>query len=195
MLKRVIGKTSATDVMPIEVSDIKDAIIECGFQDDIIIVPEETDPKELLGVYYQYTTHPKVYATPILTSLIIYSSKVCIEWQRLICCKEMMHICERGFEQTKTQKDVSALLERLLKPLSTEEYGIVDLMAGNDKLALYKALGVLFPVPAREQAIEALGNGSKTESDIAKWVCLPVSLVQLVLLPQWPELFERLSGT
>ncbi len=195
MLKKIIDKTSNLTVLPIEVSDVKDIIIGCGVQDTIIFEPQDADPKELFGVYYQYTTSPGVYAPPDFTTLIIYNNNVSLEWQRIICCKEMVHFCEKEFEQTNTQEEVMGLLNRLLGPLSTEDYDVADLMASNDKLALYQALGILFPAAARTQAKEASNDESKTISEIARWVCLPESLVKLVLIPEWPDLFEKISGT
>ena len=194
MFNKIIEGTSNTDSMPIEVSDVVNIITENGHQDNIILVPENTDPRQLLGVYYQYTTRAAVYGTPNFTTLIIFSCNVCVEWQRVICCKEMVHICEKKFEQTHTQEEVVGLIEGLLGPLSTENYGIADLMAGKDRLAVYQALGILFPAAARKRAVEAISNGSKTAFDVAKWVCLPLSLVEVVLLPEWPEFFETISG-
>ena len=194
MLKKIIEGTSNIDSMPIEVSDVVNIITENGHQDKIILVPENTDPKQLLGVYYQYTTREKVYGEPDFTTLIIFSCNVSVEWQRVICCKELVHICEKNFEQTNTQEEMLGLLEGLTGPLSTENYGIADLMAGNDRLAVYQALGILFPEAARVQAVKAINSGSKTASDIAKWTCLPLPLVELALLPDWPELFEKISN-
>ena len=107
---------------------------------------------------------------------------------------ELVHICEEEFERTRTKEDVAGLLEKLLGPLSTEDYGVSDYMAGKDRLAMYQALGILFPPEARAQAMEALDKGSSNIAKIAEWVCLPIHLVSVVLQPEWPSIIASLTG-
>ena len=144
------------------------------------------------GVCYQYTTKPGVYAVPDFVSLIIYNKNIPFEWQRIACCKELVHVCEKELERTSTPEAVSALSSKLVGRFSTEDYGISDYMALWARLALYPALGLLFPEKAREQARTALHNGSRSSREIAEWACLPEPLVCLALQDDWPDLLASI---
>ncbi len=177
--------------LPIEVNEVADALIKHGIQDSIIFSREDTDPGKIRGIFYQYTTSPGVYCQPDFVTLIVYSSNVDLAWQRLICCKELIHVCDARIEKTDTQQEVSDLLEKILGPLSTEDYGLADMMAAVDKIALYQALAILFPAAARDSAREQLSN-QKTIEDIVKWVALPKQFVELVVSDDWPDIQNSL---
>jgi hypothetical protein len=48
-------------------------------------------------------------------------------------------------EKTNTSDELQGLIDKIIGPLSTEDFGLADLMAAKDKLAIYQALGVIFP--------------------------------------------------
>jgi hypothetical protein len=172
--------------LPIEIPEIRDAVLGLGYQDEIVFVPgRDIDPGKLRGVYYQFTKRNGVYADPHLCTLIVYSSKLSIEWQRLVCAKEMIHIMDGKEEKTKTAEELLGLIDKLIGPLSTEDYGLADLMAGKDKLAVYQALAVLFPDGAREDALKQISEGA-TPQQIADQASVPLAFTRLVLLPAWP---------
>ncbi|WP_275789003.1 hypothetical protein [Pararhizobium gei] len=64
-------------------------------------------------------------------------------------------------------------------------------MAAKDKLAIYQALAIMFPLSARDQALEQRKAG-RTVADVARWVCLPIPLVKMVMGDEWPELRQDL---
>jgi hypothetical protein len=67
------------------------------------------------------------------------------EWQRLVCAKELIHVMDGNAEKTNTSDELQGLIDKIIGPLSTEDFGLADLMAAKDKLAIYQALGVIFP--------------------------------------------------
>ena len=95
-------------------------------------------------------------------------------------------------EKTKTPEEVEGLLEKLLGPLSTEDFGLADFMAAKDKFALYQCLPILFPEAARARAAEKLKAGEKTIEQIADWALLPVPLARLVMTDGWPAMRRQL---
>lgn len=188
-LKNLLDATEAQDVMPLEIEEMAQKLIEAGCQDDIVFFPdEEMDPTILRGVHYRYTVRNGVYSDPNFVTLIVYSPKLSMGWQRVVCCKELIHTCDDPVERTNTPEEVMGLIDKLLGPLSTENFGVADIMAAKDKLALYQALALLLPLSAREQA---LASGLPI-SKIADWVKLPESLVEIVLDEEWPEIREAL---
>lgn len=192
MRKKLIENFSSRDALPIEVTEAVTFLVASGMQDEIILSPEDTDPGKVRGIYYQYTKSPGVYAAPDLVTLIVYSKNVDLAWQRLICCKELIHLCDGSREKTDKAEEVDSLVEKLLGPLSTDDYGLADLMAAVDRLALYQALAVLFPLSAREAARAEIANGKRTIEEIADWALLPSPLVAFVVSDAWVDVYKAI---
>lgn len=187
-LQRVVEAFAGSADLPIEIPEIRDEIVRLGFQDRIIFSGQDADPGKCRGVFYQFTVRDGVYADPILTTLIVFNSRLSVPWQRVVCCKEMIHLMDRRIEQTRTSEQVQGLLDKLLGPLSTEDYGIADLMASHDRLALYQALPILFPDAARTAALAEVAMQRKSVADIAEWAVMPAVLVRMVMDENWPVL-------
>jgi hypothetical protein len=194
-LADLVNHFAAISEVPVEVPEVRDVMINVlRVQDEIIFCQEEMNPDELRGAYYQFTRRNNVYAEPILCSIIVYCSKLSRAWQRVICCKELVHILDRNIEKTNTKEAIEGLVTRLLGPLSTEDFGIMDIMASKDRLAIYVALGVLFPQTARTNAKIAIASGAESIDTIAEKADLPGALVRLALMPEWDGLLEELTS-
>jgi len=191
-LEQLVDIFAAANQLPIEITEVQERVIALGVQDEIIFRPVDGDPRKCCGVYYQFVRHDGAYSAPTLVSLIIYTCNVTTEWQRVICAKEMIHVMDHQAGKTRTESDLQGLLEKLLGPLATEDFGLADLMAGIDKLAIYQCLAFLFPPLARTEALEEIRAGRKTVDDIAAWSALPLPLVQVVLSDAWPEMSKML---
>ena len=190
MLAKLIKEFSKIDRLPIEVSEVRDAIINMGIQDEIIFCPDEKmDQKKLWGTYYQYTYRKTMYGDASFVSLIVYCASLGVDWQRVVCCKEMIHVLDVGVEKTKTIDDLDGLVSRLLGPLSTEDFGICDIMAAKDRIALYQALPLLLPMEARNDAVRK----KVSAKDGAEKALIPVGFASLMLTDKWPELVEDLT--
>lgn len=191
MFGKLLSAFADRESAPIDIQEVADFLIEkCGCQDSIIFHPEELDPGVLKGLYLQYTTHAGVYTAPELVTLIIYPGNAPVEWQRIICCKEMIHVCDGRAAQTNTEEEVDALVEKLLGPLSTEDFGFADLMASVDKIALYQAIAIMFPLAARAKALQSIEDGKADDVKIAQWMQLPLDVVRLVLGKEWPDIYQ-----
>lgn len=175
--------------LPVEIPAIRDMVLTMGFQDSIVFVPcKKMDPTKLRGAFYQFTTHPGVYTAPNFCTLIVYSAKLSKDWQRLVCAKELIHVLDGEAEKTKTEAEVQGLIDKIIGPLSTEDFGLADIMAAKDKLAVYQAAAVLFPDAARTDALAQIKAGNKTEEQIAKQASVPLQFVKLVLADEWPSI-------
>lgn len=190
MFRKLSNKIAESVDLPIEISDLADALVVLGCQDEIIFSPQPTDPGKIKGIFYKYTTSKGVYRAPDLVTLIVYSSNVSLEWQRVICAKEIVHVCDGSIECTRTEEQVSGLLDKILGPLATEDFGMADFMASIDKLALYQGLDLLFPMKAREMALKELALKTRSIEEVVDWVSIPKEFVELVLDESWPQLRE-----
>lgn len=193
MFGKLLQHFEAKNMLRIEVQEVADFLVANGSQDRIILRPEPMNPGELVGVYYQYTTHAAPYAQPDFVTLIVYPSNAPLEMQRLVCCKELIHVCDGKVARTDTLEEVDALCEKLLGPMTSDDYGIADIMASVDRFALYQGLALLFPWAARETALALIAQDKATESDVAEWACLPLGLAKFVLSDEWAEAYELIK--
>lgn len=193
MLKKLAAHFENREQLPIELPEIRTAILSFGVQDSIVFSGEDMDPGRCRGAFYQYTNRSGIYGDLQLNTLIVYSKKLDITWQRMICCKEVIHVLDHAAAKTKDATAVVALAEKVLGPLSSETYGLADLMAASDRIALYQALAVIFPMAAWQVAMAKFRAGKKTAIEIAEWACLPADLIEHVVLQDgWPRLRDEL---
>ena len=181
MLKGLIDHFKGETNLPIEVGEIANKIIEMGYQDEIHLFPVDCDPTMVRGVYTQFRYSGAPYSDARWVTHIAYCQNVTLEWQRVICAKELVHIFDPTVAKTDTEEEVSALLDQLVGPLSTEAYGLADLMAAKDRLALYQCLPILLPNASLDIAREEVRAGRKSEQDVANWAAIPLQFIQLML--------------
>lgn len=194
MLKKLVEHFAAVTILPIEIDEIANKIKEMGCQDEIHLFPVDCDPTVIRGVYTQFRYHAAIYSEPTWVTHIAYCQNVPLEWQRVICAKELVHIFDSNATRTDTEDDVNGLLDKLVGPLSSEDYGFTDLMAAKDRIALYQCLPLLLPSASLEIARNEVRAGQKSEQDIAEWASMPVRLVSLMLSEEWEQLNGALEG-
>ncbi|MEZ5752286.1 MAG: hypothetical protein R3D60_10075 [Paracoccaceae bacterium] len=185
MLKELVQQFENCLELPIEVEDIAAAIIRLGVADEIHFVPVAADPATIHGAFVRFRYHPVPYGDPVWVTHIPYNSADPLDLQRVVCCKEMMHIFDSDLERTDTRTEVPEFMDKLLGPLTTEDFGLADYMASKDKLAVYMCLPLLFPKAALQVAREAVKDRSRTPEEIAEWAKLPLRLVNLMIQEDW----------
>lgn len=175
--------------LPIEIDDIVAQITAMGVQDEVYFFQdEEMDPTRLRGAFRQFTRHGGVYSDPILVTHIAYAARTELPWQRVIAAKELVHLFDAPVAKTDTEEETNKLLDRLVGPLSSDDYDISDLQAAKDRLALYQALPLLFPEAAIQDAKAAIASGSRSIEEVRDWACIPIEFVTLMLSEEWQTL-------
>jgi hypothetical protein len=105
-----------------------------------------------------------------------------------------MHLFDRDIERTDKEDEVPSFLDKLLGPLSTDDFGLADLMAVKDKIATYQCLPLLMPKAALSIARRAVAEEKKTPQEVANWAKLPLPFVELMLDEQWETINGALVG-
>lgn len=196
MLKTIIDGLKGRTALPIQVSEIAAAITHAGCQDIIYFKGiDGENPAHIHGAFWRYTRRPGVYADPEYIALIPYNLNDTLAWQRVTCCKEMVHLFDSNLERTDKAEEVVELLDRLLGRMSTDDFGVVDLMAGKDKLALYYSLPLLLPKAALELARADVAAGRKTADQVASDAGMPLGLVEMMLNAEWDTLNGHLEAS
>ena len=193
-IKKLIDFFSTFSIFPVELSDVRDQIVEeyrVGDQIEFLMV--DVDLEHLRGLHYRY--QKKEANGKIAThSLIIVNRKLPIAEQRVVCCKEMIHILDERMFRTSTPSAVALLASRLLEPTASADFGAADLAVIKDKWAEYQAMAVLFPEEARDEFFALFKDGKITVEEISKRLVLPVDKVAFVMTTHWPKVLESLKG-
>jgi hypothetical protein len=177
------------ELLPIEISEIADAICNLGFQDEITFKPVPMDTADLCGVIYQYKDHTAVYGTARLVTIIAHPENAAVEDSRVICCKELLHVVDRAFEKINSRQRLDEVVKNLTERDKSGP-AMSQLIALQDKMTLYRCISLLFPPAARKVAKSMHADGSRSYEQIAAWAAMPLDLVKFALREEWDE-FER----
>lgn len=174
--------------------DLRDVVSEFRrmMPNDSLRVTAVDLPENIIrGVHYSYTHHPDPASAliPQPVTQIIYSSQQPVCWQRLVVCKELIHVFDDTGIETDQPEEVKELVKQLTGELPT------SVKSGNlhwffDNLAEYQAMAILFPFGLRE-AIN--GRGPNIDRDrLATELELPRRVVDMVLSDAWTSLRESI---
>lgn len=163
---------------PIHIDTIIDWIKENTAQDEIEIIKVGIDRSKLLGIFKQYSRHATVYGDPTLVTQIIYPHGLDPEMERLVVCKELLHIFDKPEQRVTTSAQLDDLVNGIiLQKFNTGSFDAVF----NDFMGPFLALAVLIPPTARRRFIDAIVRKELTSAEIASFVGLPHQYVSVYL--------------
>ena len=194
-LRKILDHYSSYENIPIKVSDIRDSIIDYGFQDEIEFIESNIDDSILRGIFKQFNKHKAVYGEPIRVTHIYYPRTANNCWRRFICCKELMHIFDSVAERTCSEKDVIHLVESLSfshNPQYTENT-TPDLVA--EARAFWLALCVLVPDDFMDKLKNSIENNQINDEliyDVANQLKIPSVFVPILFKEEYREFRKKL---
>ena len=199
-VSNIIEAVSTTDRLPIQIECVIEIIKACEYQDDIKVVgvtPRAGNSPR--GLLYRYRSRANHDGSNSMVSLIPYDRTQPFEWQRLTCCKELVHICDPVIEHVATPASVKGLFDSLVDTMQNN--GNISgnersyYLALRDSVGVYPALAILFPQAARQRALEMRHSGERSLQQIAQWASLPEPFVNLALHPEWPSVLASIMTT
>ena len=194
MFRKLRAKFDGRTECPIEIQEICEALEEMGYQDEIRVVPEQMDTKQLRGTYYQFTEPSGgMYSEPRLVSLIVYPSNVDVISKRVICAKELVHVCDLKVAKTSKPHEIMELAKVLVGEGSLDDAPQMTLQVAADIVAQQKGLMLLFPKAARVIARQQIAEGTIELQTLSKRLQLPEATVEDMLEETWDALADQLS--
>ena len=198
MLNKLISILDEINNFPIKTKDVADIIIGLGYQDEIYFVPYSADNEKLRGGFYRYIDRRKVYGEPVWVANVYYSNTIGLNMQRLVCCKELVHLCTSKQFRTVTHEQVNSLIPELSSLIRSHMNGD-EYESGNHSMsdyhAVYLAVAILFPKIARCLAKKEYECGNLTYNDISKLFHIPEGCVKLAFDPNFDGYVEHLVQT
>jgi hypothetical protein len=171
--------------LPVDVNDVLTVLRANGADDDVEFIGVDLDPEILQGKIKVFYARPLPYAEPVRFANIYYHRGHSPDWQRFICCKELMHILDPESAQTKEIAEIDQLAEKIGLPPEMQD-PMADGFATNvDRLAEYRGAAILFPKACRDILLEPFGAGLLTVDDIARMADIPRKYVGFMMRPVW----------
>jgi hypothetical protein len=177
----------------VPVRKIRDHIIQkLDIKDRIQFVGVEIDVEVLRAFLHQYKEKEINGSAlrPMACADIYYDHRQPIDWQRLVCCKELLHLMDPAEYKTKTPEHVKKQIERIALPPGMEPIRTDGMRVWGDKLADLQAIALLFPMEARRVLMSKVDQiGPENIARVAK---LPEKYVRWVMSPQWDEMYPTI---
>lgn len=192
----LIKHFSVQHSLPIDVNDVLNVLInQNGTDDNVKFIAVELDTAILRGWCKIWHERDAVYGQDVRRLANIYYVKDDpTEWQRFVCCKELMHLLDPEGAQTGTLEEIDELAARIGLPPELQNPMADGVQANTDRFAELRAAAVLLPLAAREILLPAFQEGRITIGDIAALADIPGKYAGLVMSSIWPAVHEALLG-
>jgi len=189
---KLIMKFSTQEDVPVQVEDVVAQVKALGVTDEIRFFDVDADKNVLLGEIEQWQElAPPSEAAPRRFANINTPKTLTAREKRLIQCKELLHVLEPDHWRVNTHDHTVALIDTIVIPLAAQapDEGI---QATSDRIALYQAVAILFPMAVRNLLLPSFKDGRVSLEQIADHVELPTLYVALVMSDHWADALHRM---
>jgi len=179
--------------LPIDVNEVLAAIVASGVEVQTEFVGVELDTLILRGKYRLFQWPNGFYGgDPMLMANVYYHRHDSSDWQRIVCCKEIIHLLDPDNSFSHTREQQNALAEKIGLPLHLQDPTKAPIDVNIDLVAEYIATAVLLPIASREAFMEPLRLKKISIDDIALIADIPSRYVSIVMSSTWPGVHEKL---
>jgi hypothetical protein len=144
------------------------------------------------GLLHEYAEPATGLLLPGPCADIYYDRRQPIEWQRLACCKELLHTLDPEQYKITTPERAKRLIEQIALPPGLENIKTDGGDVWGDRLMDIQAVAVLFPMAARNILLKAYQEEKLSSTTIATLARLPERYVRWVMSDQWERLYPQI---
>lgn len=190
-VSELIKKFDVLKKVPVDVNDVIAELRARGIEHEIYFWPADINDERLKGqlVQIDYWDYPLTDANmdgPTKTVADIYYCKSMSEdEQRLVCCKELLHILDPAGCRAATEEEITRLFQKIGLPPEMQDAAADGAPVSSDRVALYEAVAVLFPYATRQLLMKPYKEEKITLADIARLVDIPYKYVAFVMHDVW----------
>lgn len=188
----LIKKFATWTFGPIDIEDhVRPAFLGMGVKDKIWFWPDpKMNPAIIRGKIQHWEYKESEDGPDVRCADITYAEQMPNEWQRLVCCKEMLHLLDET--GTNTREDIEHLIEKVILPPDLQDPFNDGAHAVTDRVAITFATAVLFPYAAREVFMAKHSAGKFPLPQIADLMEVPVRSAALVMSDVWVDIYPLL---
>lgn len=178
--RALVSHFAAVDVLPVPVDDIVGWITENTDHKIIRFHPVPRPKKAYRGAFRRRSVSTKASydSDPEIITDILFGEDLPPEWKRLVITKELTHV----FDPEPSRVNSEDKVRRLVPAVMLNELGKSPFLpALEDHLGVLKALALLIPRGARVKLKSAVESNSRSVLDVATYVGVPVTYVDIWL--------------
>jgi hypothetical protein len=190
--KALIRKFSELDYLPVDIATVVAELQSLGVKDEIHCFWDQNLDQTVLRGYIKHDEYPQPSGPPKQIAEISYA-KMGHEWERLVCCKELLHLLDPVDQRTWKAEDINRLVEKIILPPDLVDPILDGLHALVDRVAIAYAVATLFPFKAREILMPTYQAKKFTLADIEEMAELPRRYVAMVMSDAWVEIHKLIA--
>lgn len=175
--------------LPVDVNDVVKYLRDHGNDDDIEFVGADLDSDILQGAVKIWHARNGVYAEPKRMVNIFYNRAEPKDWQRLICCKELLHLIDPTGAYSSNQQAIEKLADEIGLPPEMQDPFKAGFGTNVDRVAELRAAALLLPWAAREIMLPYFEDGKLSITDIARQADIPRKYAGIVMHPAWEGIY------
>lgn len=192
-VKKLIAEFSTKEKLPIELKEVEKALRANGVEAD-----------EEIYYFYDVELPPDSFAGFVHSEKIPFGAddwrllhtityaKMGEPMERLVCCKEMLHILDPDYLKANTIETVNRLISEIILPPDFTNFVNNGAHANSDMIGIAHAIAVLMPLAAIEILRPALKAGKISIERIAEIAELPIFAVSAAMSDPWPDFHAHL---
>lgn len=189
-IKDFLAFFSDETTLPIEINAVKEKAVALGQKDEFFFVGVKLQQEILKGMFHSYSYTNGVYGDRIDAVNIFYNENEEYEWQRLICCKEILHSMDSEESKSQTQEQV----RNLIANMSADKAPEFEIQSFTDHLMVFYAMAILIPFELRERMMPDYESGKINNEIIGRWAKVPPLVSSYVMSKSWKNLYEILNS-
>ncbi len=175
--------------LPVDVNDVVDFLRSNGNEDDIEFIGADLDSEILQGAVKIWHARDKPYADPTRMVNIFYNRNEPKDWQRLICCKELLHLIDPAGAYSCDEKAIEKLADEIGLPPEMQDPFKAGFETNVDRVAELRAVALLLPWAAREVMLPYYLEGKLSIEDIARQADIPRKYAGIAMHPAWDDIY------
>lgn len=195
-VKKISHHFDGLGIVPVKIEEVILKVQEFVPDDKIFINGIDVPPKGTLGLNFAVRFIETEELTlgsaimPITHHRIVYSTQIESRLQRLVVCKELLHILDSSPARTTNKEKVLILAEGLLASHDENNQAGNPLEYFADKIAIWLSLIVLFPYGYWEVCRRDYKAGKLTLDQIADVLEIPSSYIAVTMDDKWDQMRE-----
>jgi hypothetical protein len=193
-IKDLISLVSSKETVPIDIQDEVIPLVQAisGFGHLDIYFWKKDMNSNLLRGKIAHWEYPDGNGGTRQVIDIDFPASLSLDWQRMICCKELVHILDPIDCRVMTEESFDKLCEKLVLPPDLQE-PTNGLAIWTDRMAVFQALAILFPWASRQHLVEPYRAKKITAEKISELFDIPLRYVYLVMSDDWQKVHAMVS--
>lgn len=187
----LITACSVWDWLPIDIENhVRPEFLKLGVKDQVYFWPDPKLNPEIMRGEIEHWEYDEwsMRTEPVRVADITYSQQMPHDWQRLVCCKELLHILDPVHTRVTKPEEIEKLVEKIVLPSDLQDVFNDGIHALTDRVAITYAAAVLFPLAARQILLDRYSEGKLKIAEIAKIAELPPRYAAVVMSELWPSI-------